>query len=85
MTDIVNFKGKCVLNFWKEKESRWLCLSKVAKKVLGVPASSSGCERMFSIAGHVHSLKRRRMKAYIFESLVFCKLNEYVIKLIKFW
>jgi hypothetical protein len=84
MTDIVNFKGKCVLTFWKEKESRWLCLSKVAKKVLGVPASSSGCERMFSIAGHVHSLKRRRMKAYIFESLVFCKLNEFVIKLIKF-
>ena len=66
--------------FWKEKEPRWLCLSKVAKQVLGVPASSSGCERMFSIAGHVHSLKRRRMKAYIFESLAFCKLNEYVIR-----
>ena len=69
-----------VLTFWKEKESRWIVLSRVAKKVLGVPASSSGNERMFSIAGHVFSLKRRRMKPKIFETLFFCKLNEQFIQ-----
>ena len=54
-------------------------ISEVAKKVLGVPASSSAVERMFSIAGHIYSVKRRRMKPKIFEQLVFCKLNEHLL------
>ena len=69
-------KNKTVLDFWRENESRWPSLASIAKKVLAVPASSAGVERMFSIAGHVFSLKRRRIKARIYESLVFCKLNE---------
>ena len=67
---------KTVLDFWRENESRWPLLANIAKKVLAVPASSAGVERMFSIAGHVFSLKRRRMKARIYESLGYCKLNE---------
>ena len=69
-----------VLSFWKAKESRWTCLSKIAKKVLGVPASSSGVEHMFSISGHIYSQKRRRMKALLFQNLVFLKLNETLLK-----
>ena len=53
----------------------------IAKKVPGVPASSSGCERMFSIAGNIFSIKRRHLKAKLFECLVFCKLNEFYLKL----
>lgn len=79
MNTIKNFsldKSKTVLDFWRENESRWPILANIARKVLGVPASSAGVERMFSIAGHVFSLKRRRMKTKIYESLVYCKLNE---------
>jgi hypothetical protein len=82
MADINAFplaKEVSVLNFWREKQYRWDSLAKVAKKVLGVPASSSAVERMFSIAGHIYSVKRRRMKPKIFEQLVFCKLNEHLL------
>ena len=82
MADINTFpltKEVSVLNFWREKQYRWESLAKVAKKVLGVPASSSAVERMFSIAGHIFSIKRRRMKPRIFEQLVFCKLNDHLL------
>ncbi len=88
ITDYVNYvksanlnKDKTVLDFWRENEHRWPILANISKKILGVPASSAKVERIFSIAGHVFSLKRRRMKARIFESLVFAKLNEYLINL----
>jgi hypothetical protein len=51
-------------------------LAKIAKKVLGVPASSAAAERMFSWSGHIFSSKRRTMKAKTLASLVFLKLNE---------
>ena len=53
----------------------------MAKKVPGVPASSSGCEIMFSITGNIFSIKKRRLKAKLFECLVFCKSNEFYLKL----
>ena len=65
-----------VLNFWKQNETRWPLLAKIAQKVLGVPASSAEVERMFSWSGHIFSNKRRKMKPKTFEALVFCKLNE---------
>jgi hypothetical protein len=48
----------------------------LAKKYLGVPASSASAERMFSISGHIFSSKRRRMGAKIFSELVYLKLND---------
>jgi hypothetical protein len=48
----------------------------LAMKYLGVPASSAGVERMFSIAGHIFSVKRRRMGTRLFSELVFLKLND---------
>ena len=47
----------CVLDFWKVNENRWPVLAKIAKKVLGVPASSAAAERMFSWSGHIFSTK----------------------------
>jgi len=46
------------------------------KKFLGVQASSAWVERMFSIAGHIFTNKRRRTGVKLFENLVFMKLNE---------
>ena len=64
------------LDFWKQNEFRFEVLAKLAKKYLGVQASSASVERMFSIAGHIYSLKRRNLKVSNFMTLVFLKLNE---------
>ncbi len=65
-----------MLDFWKVNENRWPVLAKIAKKVLGVPASSAAAERMFSWSGHIFSTKRRCLKARTLAALVFLKLNE---------
>jgi hypothetical protein len=64
------------LLFWKCHQVKFPTLAKLALKFLGVPASSASVERMFSIAGHIFSNKRRRCSARVFENLVFLKLNE---------
>ena len=71
-----NFESTDPLLFWKLNENRFKELSKLARKYLGVPASSAAVERMFSIAGHVFHTKRRRMGQLLFSALVFLKLNE---------
>ena len=48
----------------------------IAKKYLGVPASAAHVERMFSIAGHIINIKRRRMGVKLFTMLVMLKLND---------
>ena len=68
-------KNKPLL-FWKENQNRFPILAKLAKKYLGVQASSAAVERLFSIAGHIFSLKRRKLTASNFITLVFLKLNE---------
>jgi hypothetical protein len=64
------------LAFWKAHENSLPLLAPLAKKFLGVPASSASVERMFNISGHVFSNKRRRTGVKLFENLVFLKLNE---------
>ena len=48
----------------------------MAKKYLGVLASSASVERMFSISAQIFSNKRRRMGAKMFSELVFLKRND---------
>ncbi len=64
------------LTFWRLNEFKWPELGQVAKKYLGVPASSASVERMFSISGHLNSNKRRKTGTGLFCNLVFLKLNE---------
>ena len=66
----------CPLQFWKANESKFKSLSEIARKYLGVPASSAAVERMFSISGHILSCKRTKMSIKLFCYLVFLKLNE---------
>ena len=65
-----------VLEFWKINEYKYQELAKLAKKFLGVQASSASVERMFNFAGQIFSNKRRRTGVKLFENLVFLKLNE---------
>ena len=67
---------KDALDFWRLNERKFPELSKLAKKFLGVQASSASVERMFNFAGHIFSNKRRITGVKLFENLVFLKLNE---------
>jgi len=50
--------------------------SENCQKYLGVQASSAAWERIFSTAGHIFSLKRRRMSLLLITKLVFLKLDQ---------
>ena len=69
-------KFPCTLDFWKTYEKTFPELAILAKKYLSVPASSAAVERMFSISGHIFSVKRRRLGFKYFCELVYLKLNE---------
>ncbi len=72
------------LVWWKENQFRFTIIADLAKKFLGVQASFSGPERMFGIAGHIMSIKRRKLGIKIFENLVILKLNSHLLNLINF-
>ncbi len=65
------------LKFWKKYKCVFPFMATLARKYLSVPASSGNVERMFSISGHIFSLKRRRLGVVFFCDLVFLKLNEH--------
>ncbi len=67
------------LDFWRTYEKVFPSLARLAKKYLSIQASSAAVERMFSISGHIFSLKRRRLGYIFFSDLVFLKLNENLI------
>lgn len=64
------------LDFWRAHENIFPGLALLAKKYLSVQASSAAVERMFSIAGHIFSVKRRRLGIKFFSQLLLLKLNE---------
>ena len=49
------------LEFWRAHEPIFPNLAILARKYLRVQTSSSAVERMFSIAGRIFSVKRRRL------------------------
>ena len=53
------------LAFWKQQQVVFPSLDTLAMKYLGVQASSAAVERMFSISGHIFSLKPSRLD-YVF-------------------
>ena len=67
---------KCPLEFWRTRQFKWPELAQIAKKYLGVPASSAAVERMFSICGFLNSDRRRMTGISLFENQVVLKLNE---------
>jgi len=67
---------QCALVFWKAHEVKFKAIAEIARKYLGVPASSAAVVRIFSISGHILSTKRSKMSVKLFKNLVFLKLNE---------
>ena len=67
------------LDWWRTHEVVFPGLALLARKYLSVQASSASVERMFSIAGHIFSVKRRRLGIRFFTLLLILKLNEDLI------
>ena len=59
------------LIWWKNHDTQYPVLSKLAKQFLGVPATSAPSERIFSAAGNTITKKRNRLKPDISSVLVF--------------
>ena len=70
------------LLFWKlyHKSPSFVNLAKLAKKLLGIPATSAAVERMFSLSGHILGPKRRTTGVQLYEDLVYLKLNENLLE-----
>ncbi|GBC44168.2 zinc finger BED domain-containing protein 1-like [Rhizophagus irregularis DAOM 181602=DAOM 197198] len=66
----------CPLTWWKTNKTRFLVLSKLARKYLAIPATSTLSEKLFSEAGNVMTIKRTQLAPNMLENLVFCKKNE---------
>ena len=64
-----------VLSWWKNHESILQNLANVAKKVLGIHASSAKSERVFSTGGNIVTAKRNRLAPRKVENLIVIKEN----------
>ncbi|CAB5383759.1 unnamed protein product [Rhizophagus irregularis] len=65
----------CPLTWWRINKTRFPVLSKLARKYLAIPATSTLSERLFSEAGNVMTIKRTQLAPNMLENLVFCKKN----------
>jgi len=59
------------LSFWKKMHSSYPILSKVAARVLAVPASSAAVERQFSFTGNIITQKRAKLCPDVVNDMVF--------------
>lgn len=64
-----------VLAFWKEKTTAMPLLSKLAQKVLCIPATSTPSERVFSIAGLTITHKRSQLSPHNVNKIIFIHDN----------
>ena len=55
-------KDENALQFWRAKQTAYPNLSKLAKKILAVPATSAPIERVFSHAGNMLCPDRSQLK-----------------------
>ena len=61
--------------FWRAKQTAYPNLSKLAKKILAIPATSAPIERVFSHAGNILHPDGSRIKPKHFEEMLFLKPN----------
>lgn len=67
--------SECPFNWWHQNENRFPILSKIARKYLAIPATSTPSERLFSNAGNIMTIRRTNLLPSTFEHLLFLKRN----------
>ena len=68
-------ENKDPLNWWKTKQEIFPILSIIARKYLGIPATSVASERLFSDAGNHITAKRSLLDPGLLGKMVFLKRN----------
>ena len=68
-------ENKNPLNWWKSKQEIFPILSILARKYLGIPATSVASERLFSDAGNHITAKRSLLDPSLLGKMVFLKRN----------
>ena len=65
--------GEDLLSFWKllEQQGSYPMLTKVARMILCIPASSASSERVFSSAGRVLEARRNRLNPGTVDAILF--------------
>ena len=71
------------LRWWKENEGRFPALSKLARCLLCVPATSTPAELIFSAAGNIGSQKRTSLTWDQLEMLEVAPCNSWVFRPVK--
>ena len=66
------------LAYWRDNKTAHPHLTKLAARVLAIPASSAPVERLFSIAGNVHRPNRSLLHDATFEKLMFIRCNRHI-------
>ena len=66
---------ECPLAWWKLNESYFPLLSRLAKRIMGIPATSVASERVFSTAGDIVTATRSTLRAENVDMLIFIKKN----------
>jgi hypothetical protein len=61
------------LLWWRDHQHIFPTLSQMAFDLLSVPAMSSECERVFSIAKHLITMPRNRLKDDVIEAIQLLK------------
>ena len=63
------------LLWWKENAPKLPRLEVIAKEVLAIPATSVPCERIFSKAGELISMRRAQLKKSNVDMIMFLNKN----------
>jgi len=58
------------LQFWKTEKKKLPRMVTIAKQLLAIPATSTGCERVFSLCGNTLSERRARMQSETLEKQI---------------
>jgi len=66
------------LAWWKVNEKDFIHVTRAARSVLSIPASSAPVERILSTAGKIFRPERTRLIAEKFESMMFIKCNTHL-------
>lgn len=67
------------LSWWRDTQSRYPLLSKVARKYMCICATSTPSERVFSVAGNIVTPMRSSLKPHKVNMLVFLARNKDMI------
>src|SRR5213080_2588488 len=70
------------LSWWQSNETKFPFLSKLAKELFGISATSVPSERLFSDVSNVITNKRSSLKPKKVEKLIFLKRNTHLLDIL---